>query len=176
MITSSSPLLSHKLAVLVFIQNPAGEHLLIRRAKMPNRGNWSPIGGKVETAQGESPFECAVRETGEEAGFAITVPDLHLFGMISEKAYEGQSHWLLFLFQCHKPITHFPSDIDEGQFGFFSRSALADLSLPETDRTALWPLYDKYREQFVAVRADCRPETPLQVVIEEVTPSPTRPR
>ena len=96
MITSSSPLLSHKLAVLVFIQNPAGEHLLIRRAKMPNRGNWSPIGGKVETAQGESPFECAVRETGEEAGFAIVTSrieaPLQARWIAEMAAYAGKCH------------------------------------------------------------------------------------
>lgn len=168
--SSSTPLLSHKLAVLVFIQNAAGQQLLIRRARMPNQGNWSPIGGKVETAQGESPFECAVRETGEEAGFKLEISDLHLFGMISEKAYEGQSHWLLFLFQCRKPIAHHPRDIDEGEFGFFGREELKSLSLPETDRTALWPIYDRYRERFVALRADCLPGKPLQVEIEEVTP------
>jgi len=42
-----STVLSHKLAVLVFLENAAGEHLLIQRAKMPNLGNWSPLGGKV---------------------------------------------------------------------------------------------------------------------------------
>ena len=165
-----SAVLSHKLAVLVFLENATGEQLLIRRAKMPNLGNWSPIGGKVETAQGESPFECAVRETEEEADFKIATSDLHLFGMISEKAYEGQSHWLLFLFRCTKPIAHLPPDIDEGQFGFFSREAVNALSLPETDRIALWPIYDKYRDRFVALRADCMPGKPLQVDIEEVTP------
>jgi 8-oxo-dGTP diphosphatase len=168
---TTTPLLSHKLAVLVFVENRAGEHLLIRRAKMPNLGNWSPIGGKVETAQGESPFECAVRETGEEAAFQIRTEDLHLFGMISEKAYEGQSHWLLFLFRCTKPIDHLPADIDEGQFGFFARDAIKDLSLPETDRTALWPIYDKYRDRFVALKADCMPGKTLQIEIEEVTPA-----
>jgi len=162
--------LSHKLAVLVFLENAAGEHLLIRRAKMPNLGNWSPIGGKLETALGESPFECAVRETEEEADFKIATTDLHLFGMISEKAYEGQSHWLLFLFRCTKPIGHLPKEIDEGHFGFFSREALNSLSLPETDRIALWPIYDKYRDRFVALRADCLPGKPLLVEIEEVTP------
>jgi len=165
-----STTLSHKLAVLVFLENAAGEQLLIQRAKTPNIGNWSPIGGKVETAIGESPFECAVRETGEEAEFKIETADLHLFGMIAEKAYEGQSHWLLFLFRCRKLISHLPPEIDEGRFGYFSREALNTLSLPETDRTALWPIYDRYRDRFVSLRANCMPGQQLQVVIEEVTP------
>jgi 8-oxo-dGTP diphosphatase len=159
--------LSHKLAVLVFLENASGEHLLLLRAKPPNRGNWSPIGGKVETASGESPFECAVRETAEETGFQITSADLHLFGMIAEKAYEGQSHWLLFLFRCRKPISHLPPAIEEGSFAFFRRNEIDALPLPETDRTALWPIYDRYREQFVALKADCMPGRPLTVEIEE---------
>jgi 8-oxo-dGTP diphosphatase len=162
--------LSHKLAVLVFLENAAGEHLLLLRAKPPNLGAWSPIGGKIETGIGESPYECAARETLEESGHAITTGDLHLFAMIAEHAYEGESHWLLFLFRCRKPIAALPPDIAEGKFGFFSRPAVNSLALPETDRNALWPIYDRYRDQFVALRADCAPGKPVQVTVEEIIP------
>ena len=86
---SQTPALTYKLAVLVFIENEQGEQLLMLRAKPPNLGVWSPIGGKLETGIGESPFECAVRETQEETGLVIKSSDLHLFSMIAEKAYEG---------------------------------------------------------------------------------------
>jgi 8-oxo-dGTP diphosphatase len=162
--------LAHKIAVLVFLENAAGEQLLLLRAKPPNLGAWSPIGGKLETATGESPFECAARETREETGFAVAPDDLHLFAMIAEKAYEGESHWLLFLFKCKKPIPALPRDIAEGRFGFFSRAAINALPIPETDRTALWPTYDRYRDRFVALRADCAPGRPLCVEVEQVTP------
>jgi 8-oxo-dGTP diphosphatase len=160
--------LAYKLAVLVFLENRAGEHLLMLRAKAPNLGSWSPIGGKLETALGESPFECAVRETHEEVGLEISAADLHLFAMIAEKAYEGQSHWLMFLFRCKKPLAALPPDISEGQFGFFSRGQINTLPLPETDRTALWPVYDQYRDRFVALKADCAPGQPLRVDLEEI--------
>ncbi|HTB79683.1 MAG TPA: NUDIX domain-containing protein [Opitutaceae bacterium] len=162
--------LAYKIAVLVFLENAAGEHLLLLRAKPPNLGVWSPIGGKLETAIGESPFECAAREMQEETGFAVGLADLHLFAMIAEKAYEGEAHWLLFLFRCKKPIPALPSDIAEGRFGFFTRAAIDTLPIPETDRTALWPIYDRYRDRFVALRADCAPGQPLRVEIEQVTP------
>jgi len=162
--------LSHKLAVLVFIENTAGEHLLMLRAKPPNLGAWSPIGGKIETGIGESPFECAARETLEETGHAVTTADLHLFAMIAEHAYEGESHWLLFLLRCRKPIAALPPDITEGKFGFYSRTALQQLPLPETDRNALWPIYDQYRDKFVALRADCAPGKPVAVTVEEIIP------
>src|SRR5512133_103542 len=100
----STPSLSYKLAVLVFLENTEGEHLLLLRAKAPNLGIWSPIGGKLETGIGESPFECAVRETQEDTGLEITTADLHLFAMVAEKAYEGQSHWLMFLFRCRRSL------------------------------------------------------------------------
>lgn len=164
--------LAYKIAVLVFLENAAGEHLLLLRAKAPNLGSWSPIGGKLETAIGESPFECAVRETHEETGHVITTSDLHLFSVIAEKAYEGQSHWLMFLFRCKKPLAALPSDMSEGKFGFFSREAINSILLPETDRTALWPIYDRYRDRFVALRADCHPGQPIKIEIEEITPAP----
>ena len=82
----------------------AGRLLLIQRTKAPNLGCWSPIGGKLEMGVGESPFECAVRETFEETGVHVATEDLHLFGMISEKGYEGQSHWLMFLFDCRHQL------------------------------------------------------------------------
>jgi len=165
-----TPGLAYKIAVLVFLQNPAGEHLLLLRAKPPNIGIWSPIGGKLETALGESPFECAVREIHEESGLAVAAADLHLFAMIAEKAYEGDAHWLLFLFHCRKPIPSLPADMGEGRFGFFSREAIAGLPIPETDRNALWPIFDRHRESFVALKADCAPGRPVRVEIEEITP------
>ena len=161
----------YKIAVLVFLENGEGEQLLLHRAKPPNLGAWSPIGGKLELTTGESPFQCATRETLEETGFEIKTTDLHLFGMIAEKAYEGQSHWLLFLFHCLRPILNLPPDMEEGKFGFFSRAALEKLPLPEADRVALWPIYDKYKDRFVALRADCSPDKPLHVEIEQVIPA-----
>lgn len=151
------------------MENTAGDHLLLLRAKPPNLGIWSPIGGKLEMALGESPFECAVRETFEETGFAITAEDLHMFAAIAEKAYEGQSHWLIFLFRCKKPLPALPPEIHEGKFAFFSRSAIDTLPIPETDRSALWPIYDKYRDRFVMLKADCAPGKPVKVEIEQIT-------
>jgi 8-oxo-dGTP diphosphatase len=167
--SSARPTLAYKIAVLVFLENSSGEQLLLLRTKPPNLGSWSPIGGKLETATGESPFECAVRETQEETGHTITTEDLHLFAMIAEKAYEGQSHWLMFLFRCKVPILGLPPAMSEGQFGFFTRAAIEELAIPETDRTALWPIYDQYRDRFVSLRADCAPGRPIAIEIEQVT-------
>ncbi len=169
---TAAPALSYKIAVLVFLENEAGEQLLLLRAKPPNLGVWSPIGGKLETAIGESPFECAVRETFEETGLQADAADFHLFAMIAEKAYEGQSHWLMFLFRCKRRLTALPPPISEGKFAFFSRAAIDQLPIPDTDRNALWPVFDRYRDRFVALKADCAPGKPVVVEVEEITPAP----
>lgn len=163
----------YKISVLVFIESADGRILLIERAKAPNAGLWSPPGGKLEMATGESPFECAAREVTEETGAATTPDDLHLFAMIAEKAYEGESHWLMFLFRRTKPLDTLPAAIAEGRFAFYTRAEIDALPLPETDRKALWPIWDRHRDGFVAMRADCHPERVLDVVIEQAMPGPS---
>ena len=166
--------LPFKISALVFVTNEAGEHLLIKRNKAPNLGNWSPIGGKLNMSLGESPYECARRETAEEIGLVVGDDELHCFGYISEKSYEGTGHWLMFLFNCKKTLTELPSEISEGRFDFFSRSAIDDLPIPESDRTLLWPYYDRYREGFVGIRADCGPSGRLSLT-EELRIKPPKP-
>lgn len=160
--------LPYKISVLVFIENAAGEQLLLLRAKQPNLGVWTPIGGKLEMTTGESPFECAVRETFEETGLRVSPEEMHLFAMIAEKAYQGETHWLMFLFRCRKSIAALPPDIAEGKFAFFSREKIKGLPIPETDKAALWPIFDQYRDSFVALKADCA-RSPITITIEQIT-------
>lgn len=166
-----SSVLPYKISVLVFIENRAGEQLLMLRAKQPNLGVWTPIGGKLEMATGESPLECAVRETAEETGLRVEPADLHLFAMIAEKAYQGETHWLMFLFHCRRPIDALPPDIAEGTFAFWPRDKIRKLRIPETDAAALWPIFDQYRDRFVMLRADCS-VSPIRITVEQITPAP----
>ena len=150
--------LPFKISVLIFFRNERGEFLLMRRAKEPNMGCWSPIGGKLEMEDGESPFECAVRETKEEIGVDVSEQDLHLFSMVSERGYEGSAHWLMFLFDCSVPLKKLPDDISEGAFSFFSLDDIkgGKIGIPETDRKILWGLWKRYSSGGMAVlRADC---------------------
>jgi 8-oxo-dGTP diphosphatase len=164
-----TPTLPYKISVLVFIENRAGEQLLMLRAKQPNLGVWTPIGGKLEMATGESPLQCAVRETEEETGLLVEEKDMHLFAMIAEKAYQGDTHWLMFLFRCKTPIESLPPDIIEGKFAFHSREAIKQLAIPETDQAALWPIFDQYRDGFVSLRADCS-VSPIKITLEQIIP------
>ena len=117
-------------------------------------------------ATGESPYECARREIKEEIGLPTEDADLHCFGYISEKSYEGAVHWLMVLFHCKKQILALPETIDEGHFGFFNREAIDLLKIPESDRSLVWPYYDNNREGFVGLRADCATSGELTITEE----------
>ena len=159
--------LPYKISVLLFIRDFSGRLLLMKRKKEPNLDLWSGIGGKLEMSTGESPFECAIRESYEEVRLQLTESDLHLFCMIAEKNYEANSHWLMFLFDCKKAIPSLPPDISEGEFGFHDPDHIYDLPIPQTDREGLWPTYFKHRHGFVAMRANCHPHSSPDILIEE---------
>lgn len=160
--------MNFKISVLIFVRDESGKLLLIERKKEPNKGAWSPIGGKLEMQTGESPFECAIREAHEEIGIELVSSDLHLFSIISEKAYEGSCHWLMFLFDCKKRISSLPKEIDEGNFKFFTREEIDNIKIPETDKKFIWHFWDNHREGFSAIRADCMPENELVPIIEQL--------
>lgn len=158
--------LPFKISALIFVRDSADRFLLIERRKAPNLGCWSPIGGKLDMAHGESPYECAKRETAEEIGLDLSDDELHCFGYISEKNYEGSGHWLMFLFDCLRRIEGLPEEIEEGRFAFFSRAEVDVLQVPETDRRLLWPYYDRFSKGFVGLRADCDPRGELRIIEE----------
>ena len=147
--------LPYKIATLLYCFNKGGEVLLLERLKEPNRGLWSPPGGKLHQDEGESPYACACREAEEELGLHLAPTDLHLTGLVSEHGYEGQAHWLMFLFEVTPRLKALPPPIIEGRFEFFSRAALDTLPLPDTDREQIWPLFWKHRRGFFAAHCHC---------------------
>ena len=48
--------------------------------------------------------------------------DLNLFGYVSEKNYEGENHWMMFLIDVLLPLEIMPNDFEEGSFGVFERA------------------------------------------------------
>lgn len=158
----------YRISTLIFIRNSLDEFLLIERKKAPNKGRWSPIGGKLDMVRGESPFECAVRETMEEVNLPVATKDLHLFGYVAEKNYQDSGHWLMFLFDCKKRMDNLPPSISEGRFGFFSREAIETLPIPDSDRVLLWPNFDKYHKGFAALSTDCGDGHPEDLKLEQL--------
>ena len=146
--------LPYKISTLLYCFDERDRVLLMERAREPNRGMWSPCGGKLMTEIGESPYACACREAREEIGLEIRPQDLHLLGIVSEAGYQGQAHWLMFLFEVKVRLRAVPPVHEEGTFAFFERSELARLKMPETDLEQIWPLVWKHRNGFFA--AHCR--------------------
>src|SRR5207244_469999 len=114
--------LPYQIATLLYCFNALDEVLLLQRTRQPNRGLWSPCGGKLHTHLGESPYACACREANEELGLRLAPRDLHLTGIVSEHGYEGEAHWLMFLFEVKPLLKTLPPQHGEGIFRFFSRA------------------------------------------------------
>jgi len=159
--------LRHKITTLVYLFNKQGEMLLLHRRRKPNLGLWSPIGGKLHGEEGESPYECAAREVWEEAGLKVTTKDLHLAGLVAEHGYEGDHHWLMFLFECKKKLARLPKKHEEGDFEFVPLSNVSMIKMPTTEKQILWPLFLKHRGGFFSVKIDCVGGKKLKWKVEE---------
>ena len=167
--------LPYKIATLLYCFSERGEVLLLERAQEPNRGLWSPPGGKLHTESGESPFACACREALEELELKVTPRDLHLTGIVSEHGYEGQAHWLMFLFEIRPRLMSVPSPHREGRFEFFAPDQLPALKLPQTDREQVWPLFWRHRGGFFAAHCHCHSDGRNEWTVEASRPCPPSP-
>jgi len=147
--------LPYKISTLLYCFNERDEVLLMERVRPPNQGLWSPCGGKLDMETGESPYACACREAREEIGLKLQPSDLHLAGLVSEHGYEGQAHWLMFLFEVKPRLKSLPPAHPEGRFGFFSAPELEQIKLPQTDLEQIWPLFWKYRGGFFSAHCHC---------------------
>ena len=163
--------LPYKIATLLYCFDERGDVLLLERAQEPNRGLWSPCGGKLHTETGESPYACACREAHEEIGLSLAPADLHLAGLISEHGYQGQAHWLMFLFEVKPRLTSLPPPHREGRFAFYSRVQMDSLPLPQTDREQIWPLFWQHRGGFFAAHCHCHEDGRYDWTIEETISS-----
>lgn len=159
--------LPYKVATLLYCFNDRDEVLLLERTQQPNLGFWSPCGGKLHTDVGESPYACACREAEEELALKLSTSELHLAGMVSEHGYQGQSHWLMFLFEVKRKLKCVPPDHREGRFQFFPRETLARLKIPQTDREQIWPWFWEFRGGFFAAHCHCHPDGRNEWRLEE---------
>ena len=151
----STPSLPYKIACLCELTNEQGDLLLLHRSKHPNKDLYSPIGGKLEQATGESPAQCAQREIQEETGLEIPIERLRLSGIISETAYQNETHWLMFWYRVEGPVDLPAHEMDEGSLEWHPADTLMDLPLPSTDRDVIWPAVMKYHDGFFALHIDC---------------------
>jgi 8-oxo-dGTP diphosphatase len=143
----TSPVFSlpYKLACLCDLRDAQGRVLLLRRAKSPN-------GGKLDMHTGESPAQCAQREIEEEAGIHVPIERLHLMGLISERAYEGKGHWLLFYYRVLGPVEVTRTSLNEGTLEWFHEREIDGLPLPDSDRKIIWPTVRRCEKKYDAAK------------------------
>jgi 8-oxo-dGTP diphosphatase len=161
-VAGSTDHLPYRLACLCDLRDAEGRVLLLRRVKAPNLGLCSPIGGKLDVETGESPAQCARREIMEEAGIDVSIDRLRLVGIISEAAFEGKGHWLLFYYRVMGPVEVPAQEIREGRLDWFHPDEIDGLPIPETDRQIIWPMVRRAEPAtsggepgFFAIHIDC---------------------
>lgn len=118
-------------STLVYLENAAGEYLMLHRVKKKNDINhdkWIGVGGKFE--QGESPEDCALRETREETGLQLT--DYRYRGIVTFD-YEGRETEYMHLFTANR-WTGEQIRCDEGDLEWVSKDKVQDLPIWEGDR------------------------------------------
>lgn len=157
-VVGSTVALPYRIAVLCYLWDRNDRLLMLHRRKLPNIDMYSPIGGKLEVAEGESPRACAIREIREEAGLSLADDAVRLLGIVSERAYEGQGHWLIFLYEVTSPIADgavAEGDFDEGRLEWVPFDEVAKKNIPETDQRVMWPAVRAHRGGFFMVEIDC---------------------
>ena len=163
--------LPHRIAVLCYLYDDDGHVLLLHRKNEPNRNMYSPIGGKLDVSSGEGPHDCAVREIREETGIELAPETLRLVGIVSERAYEGDTHWLIFLFEVTEAVARKAcrwTEFDEGTLVWKSLAEVGELPIPRTDRDVMWPLVQSHRGGFFMVHIDWTPTDITWTVHESV--------
>ena len=164
------PPLPYKIATLCYLFDHEDRTLLLHRCKPPNRDLLLARGrASWRWIEGESPTACAAREIREEVGLDVDPADLHLTGIVSERAFENQNHWLMFLYEVTRPVAVEPTSFDEGELAWFTREQIDGLSLPASDREVIWPAFWKHRGGFFTAHLDCG-DLPLTWRIEQSRP------
>ncbi len=126
-----------------------GKYLMIHRVKRKGDGNdnkWLGVGGHFE--DGESPFDCVLREAREETGLTLLSPKYRgIVTFVSDEYETEQMH----LFTCTE-FTGQLTDCDEGTLEWVEKSKLRELPLWEGDFIFLDLL--RTRNDFFALRLE----------------------
>ena len=125
---------------LIYLEN-RGRYLMLHRVKKENDENkdkWIGVGGKFE--EGESPQDCAVRETREETGLRLSPSELAYRGLVTFVSDEWGTE-LMHLFTCSVADSRLADltgkENDEGMLEWVPIEEVTNLPIWEGDRIFL---------------------------------------
>ena len=107
------------------------QFLLLKRAKNPHKGSYTPVGGKMEPH--ERPLDAAIRETWEETG--IRLEHMQYKGILTETS-PVKYNWICYVYLADIPFMP-PPPCNEGELEWISFSQVLDVPTPKTD----WFIY-----------------------------------
>ena len=105
--------------------------LLLKRFKEPNKGMFTPVGGKLDPF--ESPLEAAIRETFEETG--IKVESMRYCGLLTETS-PTEYNWTNYVYLAEVDAIPAPP-CDEGDLEWIHFEDVLNRPTPKTD----WFIY-----------------------------------
>ncbi len=155
-----------KFATLLYIKNSDGDFLLLERAKEPNKGFFSPPGGKLNLEEVESPVACAVREAFEECRLKTHPNDWKLLGIVTEKEYPNVGDIMIFCFEYLKQVNELPENSNEGIFKFVNSKKIKYTNIPDTDKLFIWNFVLDKKSNLFSIYIDCSSE-PYKCIIEQ---------
>ncbi|MBQ7226260.1 MAG: 8-oxo-dGTP diphosphatase [Clostridia bacterium] len=103
-----------------------GKYLMLHRSSKKNdgsQGKWMGIGGHFE--EGESPYECVVREVKEETGFKLISPQYRAVVTFDSDEYESEQ---MHLFTCCE-FTGKLIDCNEGDLHWIDKKEVKSLNM-----------------------------------------------
>ena len=136
----------HINSTLVYLENQNGEYLMLHRVKKKNDINhdkWIGVGGGFE--YGESPEECAVRETREETGLTLT--EYRFRGIVTFDCEGQKCTQYMHLFTASGWTGNMLSDCSEGDLEWVAKERVYELPIWEGDKI-FFRLLDENRPFF----------------------------
>ncbi len=149
-------------STLIYIER-GGQYLMLHRTKKENDMNhdkWLGIGGKFE--DGESPEDCALRETKEETGLTLT--SLRYRGIVTFVSDRWETEYM-HLFTASEWTGELKS-CDEGELEWIDKEAVLNLPLWEGDKIFLRLLDTD--EPFFSLKLRYEGETLVDAVLNGV--------
>ena len=125
-----------RVATLCVLKNDH-EFMLLKRLKEPNKGKFTPVGGKLDPH--EDPLTAAIRETWEETG--VKVETMKYCGLLSESS-PVEYNWTNYVYLAEIGRIP-PPPCNEGELKWIHFDEVLDQPTPKTD----WFIYKYILEQ-----------------------------